>query len=828
MIKLYYNDDTSASNFFGFSDRHKEDSGSDVYYGLVSSWNGLTQSLDFFSFTTDTASMTLKLVNTQRSFKGGRLSDQLATYNFANRKWELFTCVAVDEPYDDSDAMLGSGIISGDITYDDRFITFNLIGNEARFHKKIPANVVDSATYPNAPTKNVDKPIPIAYGDFSAKTDIGTIPNGNAWSFNRYKQFQKSAFPAIITDEFDVGIGGSEAKVDSQAIHTMDDDNVFFYNKGYYPTLTGTVAVTRNPLISFSGTGAAVYIPLSSSGFTTTGSGTDSPSDITHTGETQASDGNFDNVMQLSANSSPSGDHGGVALISQVNLAKPKVPSLGGAIGSLYIHTEAGNSTAPGTEDGLATLIIGGTTISLVGITNYTNFADSLERRDAQSTPSSWDAIVGTIAYKLTAQTKEHIIHIAETGVVVNFTLDEIAPHKVNEAYEVTKKSWVRPPYKEDGPIMVTETIKRSRTRTINVPAEIDYLYCSGKGRAYGAWVDADSRNNGYDKSELIENPVFMIESILRSELGTIYTGSATSTTSNKLVDSGASFATSIVGQTLYNITDETSAMVTARDSATTLSIDANIMASTEDYIIGGLPTANIDHASFDAAGNTSDGDIENGLDDSTDDIKIAFSQAQFIDSEELIQRLCQTCVSYVFIGGDGKFKIKTLRQSYSGETANMSVYFDDINVEKITLSPLNSVRNKVVVNYDYDHGLGQTTASTDTGTDGSTSYGTTVNGYNQTLTLELDIHETLDTTTAGKIASAHLNFFQTRRPIISFVALSPRYNALEIGDTILFKNWDTSIKIYGTALHETNDYYMVTSITKFPNKAKIEVIKVS
>ena len=131
VLKLYYNDETA---FIGVSDRHREDGG-DVYHGLVATWGQYQQSLDFFSFTTSTGNMTVKLINTQRSFKGGRLSDQLATYNFANRKWELFTCVKTDEPYDDSDAMLGSGIISGDITYDDRFITFNLIGNEARFHK---------------------------------------------------------------------------------------------------------------------------------------------------------------------------------------------------------------------------------------------------------------------------------------------------------------------------------------------------------------------------------------------------------------------------------------------------------------------------------------------------------------------------------------------------------------------------------------------------------------------------------------------------------------------------------------------------------------------
>jgi hypothetical protein len=38
-------------------------------------------------------------------------------------------------------------------------------------------------------------------------------------------------------------------------------------------------------------------------------------------------------------------------------------------------------------------------------------------------------------------------------------------------------------------------------------------------GRMYGAWVDFDSRDNGYDEGDLIENPVHIIESILRDEI---------------------------------------------------------------------------------------------------------------------------------------------------------------------------------------------------------------------------------------------------------------------------------------------------------------------
>lgn len=64
--------------------------------------------------------------------------------------------------------------------------------------------------------------------------------------------------------------------------------------------------------------------------------------------------------------------------------------------------------------------------------------------------------------------------------------------------------------------------------------------------------------------------------------------GTTTGTTSNKLVDSTATFTTDgvSVGDIIHNTTDDTFALVTAIDSATTLSIGTDIMASGEDYVI--------------------------------------------------------------------------------------------------------------------------------------------------------------------------------------------------------------------------------------------------
>jgi len=67
-----------------------------------------------------------------------------------------------------------------------------------------------------------------------------------------------------------------------------------------------------------------------------------------------------------------------------------------------------------------------------------------------------------------------------------------------------------------------------------------------------------------------------------------IVTGVATATTGDKLVDSSESFTTQGVriGDRITNVTDTTYATVTALDSATTLSVSADVFASGETYTI--------------------------------------------------------------------------------------------------------------------------------------------------------------------------------------------------------------------------------------------------
>ena len=67
-----------------------------------------------------------------------------------------------------------------------------------------------------------------------------------------------------------------------------------------------------------------------------------------------------------------------------------------------------------------------------------------------------------------------------------------------------------------------------------------------------------------------------------------IASGTATATTASKLIDSGAVFVSAdVVGKTVYNLTDNTFATVSAFVSATELTLSSDIMTSSESYAIG-------------------------------------------------------------------------------------------------------------------------------------------------------------------------------------------------------------------------------------------------
>ena len=164
------------------------------------------------------------------------------------------------------------------------------------------------------------------------------------------------------------------------------------------------------------------------------------------------------------------------------------------------------------------------------------------------------------------------------------------------------------------------------------------------------------------------------------------------------------------------------------------------------------------------------------------------------------------------------------MRRTDDYGSADKTVDYYDIKLKGISKTLLSQVKNDITINYDFDYQAESFKSSVNT-TD-ATSYGTGTTGSNQTLKLKLDAFGILDTTTATQLADAYKVLFKDQKIVLDFDCLRPYYNDLEMGDIIVFENWDSKIKIYGTAMG--TDYYMVSSISKTPFGCSIKAVKVS
>mgnify|MGYP005816389483 CR=1 FL=1 len=742
VLKLYHTDE-SATDFIGVSDQHRVD-GSDIYHGLVSSWGRYSQSLDFFSFTTSIGSMSVKIINTENSIQGGRFSDLFSTLNFANRKWELFLNTNSVGTYDTSTRMIGMGVISGNIEYDTKYITLSLLDNGVRYHKQLPTAIIqntesgDDYYYPNAPEKNINKPIPMSYGSFHDREDVGTIPTSGA-NFDRHFTHK---FPAIVVDQWDEDNYRVKALIDRVVINDTDIENVYMKIDNFYGACNASnvYASESGAYVTAKGVDWRVYVPLQSHG-------------------TYDGGANYDNMIDSSFSGSPynleqSGDGA-----TSVGFRIGKLPNLGVLV-AVKLLCDFGNylgsapavnfrvSAGAGAGGDIKDTITWGSGADDPNVTGLFLTADQ----------TAWDVETEVfLTVDNAGGSGTMSVDINEVGL--EFQVKPSQTFTIEKTEESVYYDYLSPFYdKSDLSGEAVQKRKRIVTTSTEVPQSADYLFASGKGREFGSWVDADSRNNGYNSGDLIPNPIYMIEDVLRTELS--------------------------------------------------------------------LTSSEIDYALFDTAGNTTDGEVGVVLADAVADIKYAISQNKFTDSQDFINKICKQSLCWVWASGDGRFKVRSALLPTSTFTADKVVDYNDIIFKSISRTPLDNVRNDIDINYRYDH-IQQQPLKLVNSAD-STSKGTTVNGYNYSdgLKLELVADAILDEDTAQKLADAYKNIMKDRKVIIKFDCTRPMYNDLEITDIISFKNWDSKIKLYGTAM-ATTDYFIIKDISKSVKGCSITAIKV-
>ena len=743
-IKLYHGDESS---FTGLSDSDRILDGV-KYRGLVLGWGGWQHSANLNDFKPSTAALNnLTISNKDDAISGGRFSDLFATQNYTNRKFTLHMG-AVGVAFADHE-QIAQGIITDQAKHNTNALKLRLVEDISSVEKEIPTNRVNTTDHTNAPAKNIGKPIPISFGDFAQRTDIGTIPSSGA-EFDRY--FVKGYFPAIITDEWNDTTSKVIASPDAETLNALNDHHAAMSVNDYLAVDDdGSVVVDAAvPSISFSGGTWRVYINLLNhstySGQTNYAKGTDDDFDtLFNIGDKAAHDSVFGWKLGKLPNL---GEVTTIKVLCDLNNFVGTPPNPIANANGFQIESDTSQS-----NESAITWNGGDQSIDISGWFTATQ-------------KSAWDFETDILMEVQDAGAQAEV-DCYQVGVEITFTPSQTFTK------QVASSKYIPGGVRRVGGILFQGQGRTVRILTdVNSPVIADYIYYSGKGREFGAWIDTiDSTaratitgetDPGYNEGALIENPVYMIEDILRTELSL---------------------------------------------DPTTIGADINI-------------------ASFDVAGNTTDGTIKNTFDLAVGSIEFAFCQYKFANAWDFCQELARSCGCLLFFSGDGTIKIVARQKDEDYTSADRTIKFDELENVEPDKTSLAQVRNQVSVNYNMDYAQDVLTETTPAFSDG-TSKGSGVQGINATQELIADNRFIIDDTTALAYATVLLDWLKYRKSILDFSVITPKHNDLEIADTIAFSGWPSTFKIYGNAVTAT-DVFMITKINKTPNGCKITCQKVS
>ena len=197
--------------------------------------------------------------------------------------------------------------------------------------------------------------------------------------------------------------------------------------------------------------------------------------------------------------------------------------------------------------------------------------------------------------------------------------------------------------------------------------------FARGKGREFGRWIDnvrGGARSNGYNEGDLIENPIYVIESLLRDEMFVkrdLRILSSADTTHFVCTDVDLGEDDDYNNAEFYNATTLVKRYITdyvgATNTFTISSADAAMVAGNNFYLTNIGADYFIDETTFDAIGNTTNGK-RNGW-------KVARSintkqNIQNLISELLFESHCVLFDSTDESGAYSKIKVKALDKMVS------------------------------------------------------------------------------------------------------------------------------------------------------------------
>jgi hypothetical protein len=500
LVRLYYGDET---NFTGLSTVDYTD-GSDFYKGAIASIGDISYDLNFFKFTTRQNGITLKIINSALFDSNKSFSDLVGDNNYDNRRFEIYAIG--EEGSGTTKEIISYGTISANFEYNQNNISITLNDFRNSVNTGLPQTIIreDDTTndFHYAPDENFNKPIPILYG--SHKSASAYDEGGTFFNASTDRWAARSKVPAVIVNQFDTATNKTIAKVDTEAVKTLDDNNIYTYRSDIYSAfLPSNCSVDASSAsVSFVGSRAYALIPFNMDSAENSSYSRDKFAVTTKTVTLPSSIGTHDIL----------------------DLGVPDVPKLGKIDSSNAIKIFCiGRETS--TEAPLLQFEIDGTAATteveapavrghLGSVSSYDDGGD-VTADFSSDEKETWDFTSEITLTGRKVSTSASVVEVEQAWLEILYTVEDPASFIgfVEEVYQP-------PDYYDHDAYNEHEVMTISKTFT--VPKDMKIVYVSAEGRVFGSWIDGSrgSPGNSFNANDLIEHPAYVIEDILRTELG--------------------------------------------------------------------------------------------------------------------------------------------------------------------------------------------------------------------------------------------------------------------------------------------------------------------
>lgn len=349
-----------------------------------------------------------------------------------------------------------------------------------------------------------------------------------------------------------------------------------------------------------------------------------------------------------------------------------------------------------------------------------------------------------------------------------------------------------------------TDTIQRDRHlpyrfRSLSAKKKFEYNtehsevnFSAVKGMMFGAWIDANARTTGYNEGDLIQNPAYVIESILRDwvfrendlQINTV------TDSSNFILDGLKSTTDDYYNNAyIFNVTtneyDQIDAYAGTTKTVTTFNPHVGWSANDNLFITNIQGSARIDSASFDAIGNTT-----NGL---RDDWFFDFALSEKISAVDLLRNLAfeSHCA---LIESAGRFRLVALDTTTVTATWTNPLKLNGLEYFSSGFTPVQSLYTDYSLTYGYDVAQKRNNKSLFCNKSGQSSvitpgYSTlclnTETNFRYSQKFNYDCQFIQDENTAEVLFKSLITHFTKQRHIVTWGADPKNCIQYELGDVI-------------------------------------------